>query len=155
MSSFVQSSFVPFFDLLCGSKLDLNNKSNLDARAFQDSLLLDLSRLFNSRCDLTYDEYLKSTENVLHYGIPSFTDFSPISKKDHIRLEILLNHAIKLFEPRMTRVKVMVSNEANDNKSVKVEILSAVNFGNQMLRFVPSYNLNPNHSEVVIKPEND
>ena len=91
----------------------------------------------------------------MHYGIPSFTDFSPISKKDHIRLEILLNHAIKLFEPRMTRVKVMVSNEANDNKSVKVEILSAVNFGNQMLRFVPSYNLNPNHSEVVIKPEND
>jgi type VI secretion system protein ImpF len=155
MSSIVDSSFAPFFDRLCGSKLDLKNNSYLDAREFQNSLLLDLSRLFNTRCDLSVDEFMNSHEFVLYYGIPALTGFSPISASDRTKLELLLTHAIKLYEPRLTQVKVLVSNDSKDYKSVKVEILSAVYFGNQMLRFVPSFYLNPNYSEVVIKPESD
>jgi len=155
MASLVQSSLSPFFDRLCGIELDLSNGINLDALGFQNSLLLDLTRLFNSRCDLSIEEYLESEKFIFNFGIPALSVFSPQAKSDHIKLEQLLSHAIKLYEPRMTQVKVMVSSESNDHRSVKVEILSAVIFGERMLRFAPSFHLNPTEVEVVVKPEFD
>jgi len=153
MSRTVHSTLAPLFDRLCGFDVPQGNGVNLDARGFQYSLLQDLSRIFNTRCDLSVDEFLASDQFVLNYGIPALTVFSPNSKSDMVKLERLLEHAITLYEPRLTQVRVKASNDANDHNAVKVEVLAAVIFGEQTLRFAPSFHLHPGQLEVVVQPE--
>jgi type VI secretion system protein ImpF len=102
---------------------------------------------------LSVDAYLASEAFVSNFGIPALTVFSPNSKSDLVKLESLLAHAITLYEPRLTQVRVKASNEQNDHNAVKIEILSAVIYGNQMLRFAPSFHLHPGQLEVVVQPE--
>lgn len=153
MSRTVRSAIVPFFDRLCELDDCLGDGVHLDPLGFQHSLLKDLARLFNTRCDLSVEDYLAASESVLHYGIPALTVFSPNSKTDLIKLEVLLAHAIRLFEPRLTQVIIRASNDDLDHNAVKVEILSAVVLRNQRLRFTPSFHLHPGQLEVVVQPE--
>jgi hypothetical protein len=50
---------------------------------------------------------------------------------------------------------VRVKAQANplDIKSVMVEIQAAVVFGEQILRFAPSFHLHPGQVELVVQPE--
>lgn len=153
MSRTVPSSLAPLFDRLCGFEVPQGNGVNLDARGFQHSLLLDLARIFNTRCDLSVDQFLASDEFVLNYGIPALTVFSPNSKSDLVKLERVLEHAIKLYEPRLAQVRVKANIDADDHNSVKVEVLAAVVFGEQTLRFAPSFYLHPGQLEVVVQAQ--
>ena len=111
------SSIAPFFDRLCGVDFTIGNGIHLDAKGFQSSLLLDLFRLLNTRCDLTIDEFLNCQAHVMNYGLPATNTLSP------------------------------------NSKSVMVEIQAAVVFGEQILRFAPSFHLHPGQVELVVQPE--
>jgi len=153
MNRTVASSIAPFFDRLCGADFAVLNGVYLDARGFQKSLLLDLSRLLNTRCDLTIDEYMGSSGHVMNYGLPAISTLSSNAKKDLQRLAQLIQHAIKLYEPRLKQVRVNALSDPDDFKSVQVEIQAAVIFGEQTLRFAPSFHLHPGQVELVLQPE--
>ena len=147
------SSIAPFFDRLCGVDFTIGNGIHLDAKGFQSSLLLDLFRLLNTRCDLTIDEFLNCQAHVMNYGLPATNTLSPNSKTDLLKMEQLVQHVIKLFEPRLKQVRVKAQSNPLDTKSVMVEIQAAVVFGEQILRFAPSFHLHPGQVELVVQPE--
>jgi len=153
MNRTAASSIAPFFDRLCGVDFAVGNGVHLDAKGFQASLLLDLSRLLNTRCDLTIDEFMKSPGHVMNYGMAATNGLSSNAKKDLQKLEQLVHHAIKLFEPRLTQVRVKAQSDPQDFKNVRVEIQAAVIFGEQTLRFSPSFHLHPGQVELVVQPE--
>jgi predicted component of type VI protein secretion system len=68
-------------------------------------------------------------------------------------MEQLVQHVIKLFEPRLKQVRVRARANPMDIKSVMVEIQAAVVFGEQTLRFAPSFHLHPGQVELVVQPE--
>lgn len=152
MSRTVRSTLAPLFDRLCGFEESQGDGIHLDARGFQHSLLQDLSRIFNTRCDLSVDEFLATEYFSLNYGIPALAVFSPNSESDLSKLEFVLEHAIKLYEPRLAKVKVRASNNENDHNTVSVELLAEVIFREQTLRFTPSFHLHPGQTEVVVRP---
>ncbi|NBX53543.1 MAG: type VI secretion system baseplate subunit TssE [Betaproteobacteria bacterium] len=153
MNRTVAASIAPFFDRLCGADFAVLNGVYLDARGFQKSLLLDLSRLLNTRCHLTIDEYMTSSGHVMNYGLPSLSTLTSNSKKDLQRLAQLIQHAIKLYEPRLKQLRVNAVSDPEDFRSVQVEIQAAVIFGEQTLRFAPSFHLFPGQVELVLQPE--
>ena len=138
------SSIAPLFDRLCGVDFTIGNGIHLDAKGFQSSLLLDLFRLLNTRCDLTIDEFLNCQAHVMNYGLPATNTLSPNSKTDLLKMEQLVQHVIKLVRARANPM---------DIKSVMVEIQAAVVFGEQTLRFAPSFHLHPGQVELVVQPE--
>ena len=68
-------------------------------------------------------------------------------------MEQLVQQVIKLFEPRLKQVRVKALAHPSDTKSVMVEIQAAVFFGEQILRFAPSFHLHPGQVELVVQPE--
>ena len=60
---------------------------------------------------------------------------------------------IMLRDPEFKQVRVKVQANPLDFKSVMVEIQAAVVFGEQILRFAPSFHLHPGQVELVVQPE--
>jgi type VI secretion system protein ImpF len=78
-------------------------------RELRASLCRDLTDLLNTRradrdFDPVFDEAVKS---LLTYGIPDFTQFDLKNTAEQERVRISIERAIRLFEPRLTRVKVI------------------------------------------------
>jgi type VI secretion system protein ImpF len=78
-------------------------------RELQGSLCRDLTDLLNTRrserdIDPIFDEAAKS---LLTYGIPDFTQYDLKNSAEQERVRISIERAIRQFEPRLTRVKVI------------------------------------------------
>ena len=78
-------------------------------RELRASLCRDLSDLLNTRrserdIDPIYDEAAKS---LLTFGIPDFTQFDLKNTAEQERVRVSIERAIRQFEPRLTRVRVI------------------------------------------------
>jgi type VI secretion system protein ImpF len=99
-----------FIDRLVDSSEARRPKNSWEQdRELRASLCRDLTDLLNTRrsdrdVDPSFDEAAKS---LLMYGIPDFTQFDLKNSADQERVRISIERAIRLFEPRLTRVKVI------------------------------------------------
>ncbi|WP_426318143.1 type VI secretion system baseplate subunit TssE [Pseudoduganella sp. R-43] len=128
------NSVSPLFDRLTGIADAAGGSRLLDADGVQQSVLTDLSRLFNSRNGLTIEQFLGDKPNSLHYGLPDTLRLSPQSAADLAQWEQVVTRALALYEPRLMHVGVKVEPEPGKPISARIRISGAVTLGRQQRR---------------------
>ena len=97
-------------------------------RALKASLRRDLEWLLNTRRnpDEADDHYPELKKSLFNYGFPDFSNFTFSSPRDRIRLVKVLEEAVRVFEPRMEAVRVVLldadASGQEINRSVRFQI---------------------------------
>ena len=113
--------------------IDLDPRSSSEAvpsrsqsvRQLKDGLRRDLEWLLNSRrIAVPPDESLKElNKSVYIYGLPDFASYSLKSPQDQAKLVRHLQGTVKLFEPRLTNVRVVpLEEEAGAARTLRFRI---------------------------------
>lgn len=130
MSDLSRSSAVPLFQRLCVRDGEKGDASSFDAVGLQASIANELAGLLNTRCGLTMTKFLECQGTVLDYGVPDFSALSCRSTDDLTLVSKAVQHAIKLFEPRLTHTEVRAShNSASLPGRASLHIMGAVRLG--------------------------
>jgi type VI secretion system protein ImpF len=81
-----------------------------EMREIKRSLCEDLAALLNTRrAEEDFDSQYEQTANsVLTYGVTDFTSYNLTNTIEQERLRRSIERAIRLFEPRLTRVTVIL-----------------------------------------------
>jgi len=92
-----------FLDRLTGKQSPLGSWAEL-----QGSLCQDLAALLNTRrAENDFDSsYEQATNSVLTFGVADFTSFNLTNALEQERVRHSIERAIRLFEPRLSRVNV-------------------------------------------------
>jgi type VI secretion system protein ImpF len=108
-----QTVTVSFLDRL----IDLDPKSPADQppsrarsiRQLKASLRRDLEWLLNSRRrpDAAGKEFRELEKSLFNYGLEDVTAMSWVSYKDRVSLTKMIEQAVSIFEPRISRIKVV------------------------------------------------
>ncbi len=117
MGAWIQiGSLAPLFDRLVDHDLHQATESppliNYDKDQLLNSLRRETSRLFNTRCPLSYKEYMARKPftltygDPLLYGLPSFIFLNPQSAKGKDLLTRVLYTAVRLFENRLSSINI-------------------------------------------------
>ncbi|KQV61431.1 MULTISPECIES: type VI secretion system baseplate subunit TssE [unclassified Duganella] len=125
------NSVSPLFDRLAGISDAAGDGRLLDADGLQQSVLTDLSRLFNSRNGLTIEQFLGDQASSLHYGLPDTLRLSPQSAADLAQWERVVARAVALYEPRLSQVVVKVERDPGKPVAARIRIGGAVTLGLQ------------------------
>lgn len=130
MSNLARTSAVPLFQRLCARDGDLGDVASFDALGLQTSIANELACLLNTRCGLTMDEFLKCQGTVLDYGIADFSALSCQSTDDLMLVSQAVQHAVALFEPRLSHTEVRVTRGADSQPGhAQLHITGAVRLG--------------------------
>jgi type VI secretion system protein ImpF len=86
-------------------------------------------RLFNARNGLTIEQFLSDSPTVLHYGLPDTLGLSPQSAADVARWELVVARAIALYEPRLSKVHVHITQDNHHPAAARINIDAAVALG--------------------------
>jgi len=78
-------------------------------RALKSGLRRDLEWLLNSRrtADGPGTALPEVETSIYNYGLPDFSNYSLASPKDQTKLVRVLQNTIKMFEPRLSNVKIV------------------------------------------------
>lgn len=125
------NSVPPLFDRLAGVPDAAGDGRLLDAGGLQQSVLTDLHRLFNSRNNLSIEEFLGDRPSSLHYGLPDTLRLSPQSAADLAQWQSVVARALALYEPRLSQVAVTVEPDPLKPVSARVRISGALTLGRQ------------------------
>jgi type VI secretion system protein ImpF len=109
MPSTVNGFPMPLFDRL-GASADAWLQGD---DALRQSVEQELSRLLNTRSRLTFEAFGLSDGTVLDYGVPDFTERSLRSDTDCDAIAAAIQHAIAMFEPRLSNATVKFTSPAN------------------------------------------
>lgn len=135
MSDLSLSSPVPLFQRLCARDGELGDASSFDATGLQASIAQELSSLLNTRCGLTISEFMNCQGTVLDYGVPDFSALSCRSTDDLLLVNQAIQHAITLFEPRLSHIHVQTYTGARQQPGLAhVQITAAVRLGLSLRR---------------------
>ena len=130
MADLARSSPVPLFQRLCAQEGELGDTASFDAAGLQTSIAHELARLLNTRCGLTMAEFLDCQGTVLDYGVPDFSALSCRSTDDLTLVSQAVQHAIALFEPRLSQTEVRASHGAASHPGrALLHIMGAVRLG--------------------------
>lgn len=135
MSDLSRSSPVPLFQRLCARDGEMGDAASFDAAGLQASIAHELSHLLNTRCGLTIAEFLNCQGTVLDYGVPDFSALSSRSTDDLSLVNQTIQHAISLFEPRLSHIHVQSHTGARQQPGLaQVQITAAVRLGLSLRR---------------------
>jgi type VI secretion system lysozyme-like protein len=134
MPEIVLASRQPLFDRFAVDDRAALDGALLDAPGLHASLQRELQRLFDTRCSVSLDEYLRRPLTVLDYGLPDISILSINDETDRRRLAEVMGRAIAAFEPRLSRVEVAVEAAAGARERVVVNVSAAVRLGPELRR---------------------
>lgn len=134
MSKTLTASLVPFFDRLAGGLQASADGRLLDGHGLQQSLQLDLLRLFNVRNALTIEQFLNGDPGVLHYGLPDMLSLSAQSDQDLLTWSQVVARAIALYESRLSHVQVTLRPHPARPDAAHASIAAVVRLGEQLCR---------------------
>jgi type VI secretion system protein ImpF len=101
---------------------------------------------------LTLSEFLQCQGTVLEFGIPDFSSLSCRSTDDLATVSQAVQHAISLFEPRLSHTQVVAMQDDSGHRGqAKLQISGAVLLGMVLRRvdFDIPVNLSDGVSEAV------
>jgi type VI secretion system protein ImpF len=101
----------------------------LDRRAMRESVRRDLGWLLNTRSPIPPKSLEGQDRTVVNYGIPDFAALSPQSRDDHRRLALDILRTVNAYEPRLKRVRVVIEERREDEKSLRVRIDALLSVG--------------------------
>jgi len=117
------------FDRLCAADSVPAQKQTPVAGELRDSLRRELLRLLNTRNGLSRAQFLACEGSVLHYGLPDLLGLCPQSDADLQGVSQLVARGIRLFEPRLTDVRVQArrdpANAVRARLTVSASVLAA------------------------------
>jgi type VI secretion system protein ImpF len=134
MSTLLAASRLPLFDRLAGVEPDAIDGVLLDGERLARSLARDLERLFNTLSGLTLEQFMGQGLTVLDYGLPDFTTLSVQSREDLDRLQQIIERAVAVFEPRLTRFEVQIQALPGERHRAHVSLRGAVWLDQQLRR---------------------
>ncbi len=134
MSKAIAASLVPLFDRLTGTLSASADGRLLDGGGLQQSLRLDLLRLFNVRNGLTVHAYLAAEPALLPYGLPDMLGLSTHSETDLRTWAEVLQRCLARFEPRLAHVQVEVGADPDKPTAAHAAITAVVKLGEQLCR---------------------
>ncbi|HEU4388683.1 MAG TPA: type VI secretion system baseplate subunit TssE [Blastocatellia bacterium] len=94
----------------------------LDKDALRNSVKRELGRLLNTRCPIPIGRFPVEGRTAIDYGVPDFSSLSPRSTDDRNRIESILSHAVRTFEPRLRQVQVSVVEPLASERALSVKI---------------------------------
>lgn len=133
MSKAITASLVPLFDRLTGMSASADGRL-LDGGGLQQSLQLDLLRLFNVRNSLSIPEYLAFEPALLPFGLPDMQALSARSETDLDLWASVMLRCLARFESRLTHVKVTLQPDPHKPHAAHAAITAVVKLGNQLCR---------------------
>jgi type VI secretion system protein ImpF len=153
MSELSRSAAIPLFQRLCARDGEMGDAAAFDAAGLQASIANEIASLLNTRCGLTMADFLKCQGTVLDFGIPDFSSLSCKSSEDLALVSQAVQHAIALFEPRLSHTQVVAIHDdsINHRGQAKLQISGAVRLGMTLRRvdFDIPVNLSDGVSETV------
>lgn len=152
MSELSRSSSIPLFQRLCARNGEMGDAAAFDAAGLQASIANEIASLLNTRCSLTMAEFLECQGTVLDFGIPDFSSLSCRSAEDLATVSQAVQHAIALFEPRLSHTQVVaLPDDSGHRGQAKLQISGAVRLGLVLRRvdFDIPVNLSDGVSEAV------
>lgn len=152
MSELSRSASIPLFQRLCARDGEMGDAAAFDAAGLQASIGNEIATLLNTRCGLTMAEFLQCQGTVLEFGIPDFSSLSCRSSDDLASVSQAVQHAIALFEPRLSHTQVVaIHDDSGPRGRAKLQISGAVRLGMTLRRvdFDIPVNLSDGVSEAV------
>lgn len=134
MSKAITASLVPLFDRLTGTLSASADGRLLDGGALQQSLQLDLSRLFNARNSLSIQEYMALDPALLPFGLPDMLVLSARSEQDLDIWSLVMQRCLARFESRLTHVKVTLQSDPDRPHAAHAALTAVVLLGAQLCR---------------------
>ena len=112
--------------------IDEDPKSRRDApgaraesvRELRRAVQRDLDNLLNSRdafADLSPD-FVEAGQSVLKYGLPDFSTMNLANAPDRNRVRLIIETAIRTFEPRLTGIVVTVAPVTPTDRSLRLRL---------------------------------
>lgn len=133
MSKAITASLVPLFDRLTGMSASADGRL-LDGGGLQQSLQLDLLRLFNVRNSLSIPAYLAFEPALLPFGLPDMQALSARSETDLELWAAVMLRCLARFESRLTHVKVTLQPDPYKPHAAHAAITAVVQLGSQLCR---------------------
>ncbi len=94
-----------------------------EERILRAAIRRDLAALLNCRrAGELPVEFASAQASLLTFGIPDYTAFNLGNPDDREKLRASIERAVRLFEPRLTRVSVALENETTGVPSVRFHI---------------------------------
>ncbi len=114
------------FDRLCaGDSVPAQKQTSVDEGP-RESLRRELLRLLNTRNGLSRAQFLACEGSVLHYGLPDLLGLCPQSDADLQGLSQLVEHGIRLFEPRLSDVRVQAWRDLADPVLARLTVRASI-----------------------------
>lgn len=98
------------------------------------SLQRELSRLLNSRNGLTRSQFLASETSVLDYGLPDLLGLCTQSDTHLQQLSQIVDHGIRLFEPRLVDVRVQAQRDPAEPTRARLTVSASALAGREVQR---------------------
>lgn len=106
---------MPLFDRLADDETwvswEPRPRRTLDRMGLRDSVRRELEQLFNTRSPLPVHHLSPGDRSVIDYGIPDLSEYAPRNADDRSLLAETLRRAIVAFEPRLSEVRVRMSEQ--------------------------------------------
>lgn len=114
------------FDRLCAADSVPAQKQTSVAEGSRESLRRELLRLLNTRNGLSRAQFMACEGSVLHYGLPDLLGLCPQSDADLQGVSQLVAHGIRLFEPRLSDVRVQAWRDPTDAARARLTVWASV-----------------------------
>lgn len=101
----------------------------LDRDELLDSIRRELALLLNTRSNRSVDPDDRDGWTVLDWGLPDFSPAFTRSPSDRRRLAEIIEHAIRVFEPRLLDPEVRVLEPRDDEHALQVHVAGSVRLG--------------------------
>jgi type VI secretion system protein ImpF len=126
-------------------------------RHLKASLRRDLEWLLNTRRtpEPATSEYQELERSIFNYGLPDVSALSWDSGRDRSRLARMIEEALVVFEPRISRVKVVPVESASGNRHVlrfQIEGLLQMDPAPEMISFDTTLQLSSGEYQVRGEP---
>jgi type VI secretion system protein ImpF len=121
-----------FIDRLTDKPLPEDGGRAMSLMDFRDAVSRDLEALLNTRSEaarILPEAFVECRKSSLTFGIPDFSSYSLLSPRDRDRIRKVLEQAIGLHEPRLTRVKVQLEVQRAYERALRFRVEALMNLG--------------------------
>jgi type VI secretion system protein ImpF len=119
-------------DRLTDKPLPEDSGRSMSLMEFRDLVSRDLEALLNTRSEAARvlpESFAECRKSSLTFGIPDFSSYSLLSPRDRDRIRKVLEQAIGLHEPRLTRVKVQLEGQRAYERALRFRVEALMNLG--------------------------
>jgi type VI secretion system protein ImpF len=119
-------------DRLTDKPLPEDSGRRMSLAEFRDLISRDLEALLNTRSEaarILPEAFAECRKSSLTFGIPDFSSYSLLSPRDRDRIRKVLEQAISLHEPRLTRVKVQLEGQRAYERALRFHVEALMNLG--------------------------